>query len=268
MEMAQALSKAAAKRERSVKVHIKINTGMWGIGVWADEAVRFIKEILDLGGLEVEGIFSHLATAYSRDKGYAYEQFELFSGVINRLKEEGIHIPLVHIASSAAILDLPEMNLNMVRPGIALYGLYPSRMVSRQIELRPVMGFKTRIVHLERVPKGSGLSYGRTYVAAEDMLVAVLPVGYANGYTRVLSNKAWVLVRGERARVVGTICMDYCLIDVSHIRGVSVGDEVVLFGEQLGERIEVDELAGLCETINYEIICSVGSRVPRVYIDR
>lgn len=268
MEMAQALSKTAAARGKRVKIHIKVNTGMWRIGVWAGEATQFIKEIFGLKNLELEGIFSHLATAYCPDKTYSYEQFELFCGVINRLKGEGIHIPIRHIASSAAILDLPEMDLDMVRPGIALYGLYPSRTASRQVKLLPVMEFKTRVVYLERVPKGSGISYGRTYIAPRDLLVAVLPVGYANGYMRILSGKAEVLVRGRRARVIGTICMDYSLVDVSHIEGVGVDDEVVLFGEQSGERIDVEELAELCETINYEIVCSVGSRVPRVYIDR
>lgn len=267
MEMAQALSKAAAARGRKVRVHVKINTGMWRIGVWVDEAIEFVEEVLRLKNLEIEGVFSHLATAYCADKTYAYEQFRLFSDLLNSLEGRGIHIPMRHIASSAAILDLPEMSLDIVRPGIALYGLYPSKTVSRRIRLLPVMEFKTRIAYLERVPRGSGISYGRTYIAPKDLLVAVLPVGYANGYMRILSGKAEVLVGGRRARTIGTICMDYLLVDVSEIEGLGVGDEVVLFGEQQGVVLEVDELAELAGTINYEIVCSVGNRVPRVYIE-
>lgn len=266
MEIAQLLSKTAMVKEKKIKVHIKVNTGMWRIGVWVDETVQFVKDVLELKNLEVEGIFSHLATAYSLDKTYAHEQFRLFCEVIEELKQEGIYIPLRHIASSAAILDLPEMNLDMVRPGISLYGLYPSKMVKRRVELWPVMEFKTRIVYLERVPKGSSISYGRSFIAPEDIIVAVLPVGYAHGYMRTLSNKAEVLIGGRRAKIIGTICMDYSLVDVTDIEGVKVNDEVVLFGQQLNERIEIDELADLCGTINYEIVCSVGSRVPRVHI--
>jgi alanine racemase len=267
MDVARALSKAAIHRGKTIKAHIKINTGMWRLGVNPDEAPRFIKGVLSLKGMEVEGIYSHLATAYCEDKTYAYEQFGIFKRLIERLESQKISIPCKHIASSAAILDLPEMNLDMVRPGIALYGLYPSKEVSRPLNLKPVMEFKTRIIYLEEVPKGSGLSYGRTYVAPKDIVVGVLPVGYRDGYPRLLSNRAEVLIRGKRARIVGVVCMDYSLVDVSHIKDIELNDEVVLFGTQGREEIEVDEIAEICGTINYEIVCGVGSRTKRVYVE-
>jgi alanine racemase len=184
-----------------------------------------------------------------------------------RLEKRGILIPYRHIASSAAILDLPEMNLDMVRPGISLYGLYPSKEVSRRIKLKPVMQFKTRIVYIEQVPKGEGISYGRTYITLKDTMVGVLPVGYADGYPRLLSNRANVLIHGKRARVVGVVCMDYSLVDISYIEDVKLGDEVVLFGAQGNEEISVDEIADICGTINYEIVCAVGNHTKRVYIE-
>lgn len=267
IEVVRALSKAAIHRQKRIKVHIKINTGMWRLGVTPELAPRFIEEVSSLEGIEVEGIFSHLATAYCEDKTYAYEQFERFKALIERLEREGRSISYKHIASTAAILDLPEMNLDMVRPGIGLYGLYPSKMVSRRIELRPVMEFKTKVVYIEKVPKASGISYGRTYIAPKDIVTAVLPVGYADGYPRLLSNRAEVLIHGKRTKVIGIICMDYSIVDVSHIKDVRLYDEVVLFGTQGKERVDVEELADICGTINYEILCLVGNRVKRVYIE-
>lgn len=267
MDTVEALSNAALRRGRKVKVHVKINTGMWKLGVDYDVAPDFIKRILSLDGIEVEGIFSHLATAYCKDKTYAYEQFRVFKEVVSKLEAEGIRIPCRHIASTAAILDLPEMNLDMVRPGIGLYGLYPSKEVSRPLNLKPVMGFKTRLVYIEEVPKGGGVLYGRTYIAPKDIMVGGLPIGYADGYSRLLSNKAEVLIHGKRAKVIGTICMDYSLVDVSHIKGVKPYDEVVLFGTQGEETIGVEELAEICGTINYEMVCTVGGLNKRVYIE-
>jgi alanine racemase len=195
------------------------------------------------------------------DKSYATEQFEKFQFVIEELQRIGIRFPLTHIANSAAILDLPEMHLELVRPGITLYGLFPSDRLRERIALKPAMEFKTVIIHLKKLPKGSGVSYGRTYTTRKEEKIAVLKVGYANGYSRALSNKGEVLIRGKRAPVIGRVCMDLCMVDVTHIPGVQVGDEVVLFGRQNDSVIEVDEIAQKANTINYEIITTL--KAPR-----
>ena len=265
-DVAEALSDWANKYKKRLKVQIKIDTGMWRLGVHYDRALGFIKEVLALGHLEVQGIFSHLATAYRQDKTYSNKQFERFTRVIFALDREKIEIPLKHIASSAAILDLPEMYLDMVRPGIILYGLFPSKEVSHSLDLRPAMSFKTKIVYLKELPADEGISYGQTYIAKRETTVAVLPVGYADGYPRILSNKATVLVNGQRLPVIGTICMDVTMIDVGLLKDVKVGDEVLLFGQQEGTVLPVEEISDICQTINYETVSLVSRRVPRVYV--
>lgn len=265
-DMAEALSNWAQKYKKRLKVQIKIDTGMWRIGVHYLKALSFIKEVMAFSALEVEGIFSHLATAYRQDKTYAHKQFERFAQVIEALKSEKIEIPLKHIASSAAILDLPGMYLDMVRPGIILYGLFPSREVSHSLDLKPAMSFKTKIAYLKELPADEGISYGQTFIAKRETTVAVLPVGYADGYPRILSNKATVLVRGQRLPVVGTICMDVTMIDVGLLKDVQVGDEVLLFGQQEGNVLPVEEISDICQTINYETVSLISKRVPRIYV--
>ncbi|HAW49955.1 TPA: alanine racemase [bacterium] len=256
-----ALSKIPSK----VKCHIKVDTGMGRIGISFDNAIEFIKEAVSYSNIDVEGIFSHLATSYLKDKSYALEQFRKFSYLIEQLKCIGIEIPIKHIANSAAILSLPEMNLSMVRPGILLYGLMPSDDMEK-VPVKPAMSFKTRLVSVRRFPKGSGISYGKTYVTKKDSIIGVIPVGYTHGLRRNLSNKGYVLVGGKRVKIVGTLCMDMTMIDLSDILDISIGDEVVIFGTQDNETISVDEIAKFCETINYEIITGINPKIPRVYI--
>ncbi|MDI6781286.1 MAG: alanine racemase [bacterium] len=274
-EQARIFSDKAMFRGISVKIHMKIDTGMARLGVLYTEAFELIKKVHSLPGIEIEGIFSHLASSDSADKAYAYEQFRRFTGVINRLKKIGISIPITHIANSGAIIDLPEMRLDMVRSGIAIYGLFPSKSVSQHVSLQPAMSFKTRIIHLKEMPKDlpvhgflpvyGGISYGRTYVKKK-IKVATIPVGYADGYPRALSNKAEVLIQGQRAPIIGRITMNFCMIDVSHIPEVRIGDEVVLFGKQDQSSLSVDELAEICGTISYEILCGINPRILRVYV--
>ncbi|MFH1097496.1 MAG: alanine racemase [Candidatus Desantisbacteria bacterium] len=270
-DAAKTFSDYAIFKGIKVKLHIKIDTGMRRLGVSYTEAFEFVKKIHSLPGIEIEGIFSHLAASDSTNKAYAYEQFRRFKGIISRLKKIGIVAPITHIANSGAILDLPEMRLDMVRPGITIYGLFPSKSVSQQVSLQPAMSFKTRIIFLKDMPKDlpvhgflpvyGGISYGRTYVK-KGLKVATIPVGYSDGYPRALSNKAEVLIHGQRAPIIGTVTMNFCMIDVSHIMDVKIDDEVILFGGQLA----VDELAEICGTISYEILCGINSRIPRIYV--
>ncbi len=266
MDIARELSKEALRLNSSVDVHIKIDTGMWRLGISYKNAVQFVKEISLLEGIRIAGIFSHLATAYALDKSYAYEQFSRFNHVLQKLALANIHIPLKHIASTAAILDLPEMHLDLVRPGIGLYGLFPAKTVTSNCHLLPVMEVKTQIVYLESVPKGNPISYGQTYITTKRERIGILPIGYSHGYSRVNSNKGVVLVKGKRAPVIGTVCMDFCIIDVTEIEGVNVGDEVTIFGKQGDDFIPVEDIAEICGTINYEIVTRMSDHLPRVYI--
>ncbi len=262
LEQAEALAGAADALGLLAKVHLKVDTGMGRLGVTPDAAPDFAKTVDRLPGLITEGVYTHFAQADSRDKAHALKQFDAFRGVLTALKDRGLDIPVKHCANSAATLDLPETHLDMVRVGISLYGLSPSAETTRPIDLTPAMRLKTGIVLLKRVPAGTPLSYGCTCVTEVPSDIATLPVGYADGWPRSLSGRAHVLVGGQRAPVVGRICMDQCLVDVTGIPGVADGDDVLLFG---GPELPVEEAAGLLGTINYEMVCLVGKRVPRVY---
>lgn len=262
IEAARALSRAAIQLGRVAKVHIKIDTGMTRLGVGWQDAADFTEAVAGLPGISIAGAFSHFAASDSGDKTYTMKQFNCFEQAIAAIRRKGIDIPLRHIANSAAILDLPETQLDMVRAGIVLYGLWPSDEVSHQIDLWPVMKFKALISFVKQVPAGAAVSYGCTYITERSGKVATVPVGYADGWTRLLAPKASVMIRGKRAKIVGRICMDQFMVDVTDIPGVREGDEVLLFG---GRELPVDEVAGHLGTINYEIICMVGKRVPRDY---
>ncbi|MFZ5633196.1 MAG: alanine racemase [Bacillota bacterium] len=269
VEYALMVNKQAAGMGVKVPVHIKIDTGMGRLGVMAGSgsSVAEVKKIAALPHLEPAGIFTHFAAADSADKSFTARQWESFTGIIADLSREGLEFPLKHCANSAAILDLPESCLNLVRAGIILYGLYPSMEVSRQkVDLRPVMFFKTRVAQVKEVPAGFSVSYGCTYITEKATVIATLPVGYADGYSRRLSSRGEVLIRGRRAPVVGRVCMDQCMVDVGNIPGVVSGDEVVLFGRQGDRVLAVEEVAGWIGTINYEVVCLVGARVPRIYV--
>lgn len=264
MDSAQALSRAAVVAGKTVNVHIKIDTGMGRIGIHPEEAGEFAAAVAALPGIRIEGVFSHFATSDSADKSFTYEQFAQFKQGLQYIEEKGITIPIRHIANSAAILDLPEMHLDMVRPGVILYGLWPSDEVEHNIELRPAMKFKAQVGFAKKMPIHAPISYGRAYFTDKPSRIATLPVGYADGWSRLLINKGHVVVRGERAPLVGRVCMDQCMIDVTHIPGVVTGDEVLLFG---GKDLPVEEVARHMGTINYEIVCMVGKRVPRLYVE-
>lgn len=266
--IAKELSYRAQKLLKKLKVHVKIDTGMGRLGVWHEDAVNLIKEIKHLNNLEIEGIYTHLATSDEKDKGFAYEQIGLFINVLKQLDAQNIHIPLKHAANSGAILDIPASYFNTVRPGLVLYGLYPSNEVSRSIRLQPAMTFKTRIAYIKDVQKGVTIGYGRTYKTSKQSTVATLPVGYVDGYSRSFSNRGEVIVNGYRAPIIGRVCMDQCIIDVSDIPDVSVGNEVILYGKSASggaEEISIETAASLIGTIPYEIVCTIGKRVPRVY---
>ncbi len=267
-DLAEALSKEASKQGKTVKVHIKVDTGMGRIGLQPNaDSVQLIKRISQLPNLAIEGIFTHFAVADATDKAYTEGQYEKFNWICNELEKENVKINVRHCGNSATIIDLPNMHMNMVRAGIMLYGLKPSdEVMLDKLELKQVMSLKVRITHVKEIEAGQSVSYGRRFIAERKSKIASLPIGYADGYTRMLSGKAEALVKGKRVPVVGRICMDQCMIDVTGIENVAVGDEVVLFGKQGDGFIHIDELADKLGTINYEIVCMIGKRVPRVYI--
>lgn len=268
-ELAQALSKAAVKHGKSIKVHIKIDTGMTRVGFMPGySAVKNVIEISKLPGLVIEGLFTHFATADEKDRSYTYMQFEKFMSICNELSRIGIHIPVKHVCNSAAIIEYPEMHLDLVRPGIILYGMFPSRDVDKKkIELKPAMALKANITMVKDVEEQTSISYGRIYTTQRGSKIATIPIGYADGYTRLLSQKGIVLINGQKIPIVGRICMDQCMADITDlVAPVKVGDEVVLFGKQGDNEISVEDIAEAIGTISYEILCIIGKRIPRVYI--
>jgi alanine racemase len=253
---------------KRLKIHIKLDTGMGRIGLHTEqEAIAFIEEALQLPGIEVEGLFTHFAKADETDKTYTLEQYRRFERIVHAFKEKGVEFTYLHTGNSAVAIDMPEITGNMVRLGISMYGLYPSDEVhANAIDLKPVLSLKTAIVHLKTLSANSGVSYGAIYHTQQDEQIATLPIGYADGYSRMLTQKAEALIRGQRVPVVGKICMDQCMINVSAVEQAAVGDEVVLIGEQQGQRISVEEVAGWLGTVNYEITCMLSHRVPRIYM--
>jgi len=266
-EMLEKLSKSAIKMNKIAKIHLKVDTGMGRIGIFPQEVLGFIKKVKSLKNVEIEGIFTHFSVADEKDKAYTENQFKKFNKVLIDIKREGINISIKHVGNSATLLDLPHMWLDMLRPGISIYGLYPSPEVKKTIDLIPAQEFKTRIIFLKELPAGESIGYGRTYITKRRTLVASLPVGYADGYNRLLSNQGEVLVRGNRVPIIGRICMDQCMIDVTKLPQVEAGDEVVLWGKQGDEVISVEEIAQKIGTINYEIVHMPDKkRVPKLFI--
>jgi alanine racemase len=261
-DLVAALARAAARARKVVHVHLKVETGMGRIGVAPEEAVPLARRVAREKGLALRGVFSHLAAADTADKGFAREQLARFEVALSALRAAGIEVPLRHIANSAAILDLPEATYDMVRPGIMMYGLPPSDEVSSSVPLRPAMTFVTRVAAVKTVPAGTSISYGRTFTTKRRSVIATLPLGYADGLSRRLSDRWEVSIRGARVPLVGTICMDMCMADVTDLGGVERGEEAVLFGETPS----ATEMAERLGTINYEVVCAVGKRVPRVYL--
>ncbi len=260
----KALSNSSMILGKQAKIHIKIDTGMGRIGVPYDKAVEFIEEALRVPRIVVEGIFTHFASA-DTDPEFTDLQIERFRHIISSLEKKGIHIPVKHASNSAGIFNFPSSYFDMVRPGLIIYGLYPCDNPLKKINLKPAMSLKTRIVYIKELPSDHGVSYGRTYITNKPTKVATLPIGYGHGYSRKLSNKGKVLVRGRKAPIIGLVCMDQCLCDVTDIPNVSVGDEVVLIGKQEDEEITADEIADITGTISYEVVCGIHSNVPRTY---
>ena len=270
LDQARALDAAARKLYRKAKIHVKIDTGMGRLGIVHGEAEAFFRALKELPNLEVEGIFSHFASADELDdagRQYTQKQVAAFSGALAAARAEGFAPHYIHIANSAAalVLDLPFCNL--IRPGITLYGVLPSGDFQGMVQLEPVMRLKSVVAMLKWVEPGTSISYGRRYTAGEKRLIASVPIGYADGYCRSLTNRGEALVRGKRARVAGTVCMDWIMLDVTDIEGVAVGDEVTLLGpDPLGDCITAQELAQAAGTIPYEIFCGISKRVPRIYL--
>lgn len=267
-ESARAVADAALVRGRNAPVHLKVDTGMGRLGFFLDEqSIKEIRDIISIPGLDPLGIYTHFAAADAGDKSYTRLQLQRFQEGLQVLAGYGIDFPLRHAANSAALIDLPGAHFDMVRPGISIYGLYPSGEVDQsRVALKPAMAMKTRVTQVKEVDAGFSVSYGCTYATPAPTTLATVAVGYADGYTRLLSSKASVLVHGERAPVVGRICMDQCVIDVGHIPGVKPGDEVVLMGSQGNNTISTDEIASAIGTINYEVVTMISARVPRVYL--
>ncbi|MCP4106431.1 MAG: alanine racemase [Desulfobacteraceae bacterium] len=272
-ETARALSDIALSLGRKIRVHLKTDTGMGRLGLVTtvdgeQAALREVESIARLHGLELEGIFTHFASSDSSDKSYTKKQFERFMEFLDKLCQTGPDIPIKHAANSAAIIDMPETHLDMVRAGISLYGLYPSDEVDKsRISLKPAMEFKAKVIHLKKVPAGFNVSYGSTFQTEKTTTIATISAGYADGLNRMLSSRGHMLVCGSKAPVVGRVCMDLTMLDVGHIPDVHIEDEVVIFGSQGNSSLTVDEIASALNTINYEIVSTITDRVPRLYID-
>ncbi|MBI3091192.1 MAG: alanine racemase [Candidatus Tectomicrobia bacterium] len=262
---AEELSRQALRRQRQARVHVKVDTGMNRLGIPPDEAPAFIEKLADLKGLVLEGLMTHFATADEQDDGYLREQHAAFTRLVERLAQRGQTFPHLHCANSAAIMHHPATHADMVRPGIVLYGAHATATPHSRWPVEPVLTLRSRIAQLRFVSRGSTLSYGRSYTTARDALIATLPIGYGDGYSRALSNRGDVLVRGRRAPIVGNLCMDLTLVDVTEVPQAALGDEVILIGSQGDEQISVEELARHCGSVPHEIFCQLGSRLPRRY---
>ena len=265
---AQKLSDLAVSMGIKAKVHIKVDTGMGRIGFSCDDTgVEKIVEISNMPGIEVEGIFTHYAKADEIDKTAANGQLEKFRWINRQLVGLGIHIPVRHISNSAGIMEMDNSDFDMVRSGIVTYGLYPSEEVDKSIvELRPAMSLMSKVIFVKDVKAGTGIGYGWSYIADHDIRVATVSAGYADGYPRAQSNKGRVIIHGEYAPIIGRVCMDQFMVDVSHIDGVQVRDDVILIGRDGDKEVTVEEVAEPANSFNYELVCNISRRVPRTYI--
>ena len=265
-ENLQVVSKIACQRNQNAKIHVKVDTGMGRIGLPPDKAVSFIQHASKMRGIQVEGVFTHFSTADEADQSYWRKQEEQFYQFVNRLREQKIDIPLIHSSNSAAAIERPQNVYNMVRIGISLYGFYPSDEVNtRAVSLQPALRLISKVVQVKKPPKGTGISYGKTFIASGNEWIATVPIGYADGIDRRLSNTGYALVKGKKVPIVGRVCMDFLMLDVTDAYPIRVGDDVVLYGEQGTESIHVADVAKQLQTIPYEIVCKLGHRIPRIY---
>ena len=268
LEIARAIDARGKKSGQQIPVHLKVDTGMNRLGIPWREWESALKVLQSLRNLQVEGLMSHFSVAESErpdDQAFTEEQRQRFQACLDSARTIGMQPRYIHLANSAATALREPARFNLVRPGLMLYGLHPAPALRSRVSLRPVLRWKTAILSLKHVAAGDPVSYGRTYCSRKESLIAILPVGYADGYNRRLSNRGEVLVRGRRAKIAGIICMDLSMVDVSEISGVQAGDEVVLLGKQGTEEINAAEMAGWIESIPYEVLCAIGKRVPRVY---
>ena len=264
---AEALEKAAAAAGKRVPVHINVDTGMGRAGVDWQNAAALLHRMQSLQHINIEGIYTHYPTSDERDRSFAELQIARLTEVLHQLEAEGIRIPIVHTANSGAILDLPNSYFNYVRPDALLYGFYPSTETSESIDIKPAMSIKSQVVQMKEIGRGTSVGYGRTFIAEAPTKITTLPMGYADGYRHLLSNKGEVLIRGRRYPIVGRVCMDLIMIDLGAETDVEIGDEVVVLGTQGKESISVYLLAEKCNTLPYEITCAISKRVPRVYLN-
>lgn len=260
-ELAVALNAKAVFLRKTIPIHIKVDTGMGRIGVLENDALKLVKDVDKFKNIVIQGIFTHFALA-DANRNFTALQIKSFDRLVDDLKKSGINIPLIHAANSIGLLDYQDSHFTMVRPGLIIYGLYPKNNL--KINLKPVLSLKTRVIFVKRVGAGFGISYGLTYVTKRSTNIVTLPIGYGDGYPRNLSNLSDVLIAGRRFRISGRICMDQLMVDVGNYKP-KIGDEVVLIGRQGKEKITAEELADLSKTISYEIVCGLGSRIPRVY---
>ena len=269
MEMAKELSEAACRVGKTVRIHIKVDTGMGRIGIFpGEEGVAFVDAVSKLEGIEIEGIFTHFAKADEADKTDTLRQAARFTEFVSRIEQQ-LHmtIPMKHCSNSAAILELPEFCMDMARVGIIMYGLLPSDEVRADVvPLTPALSWKSHIAFVKELEAGASVSYGGVFTAERRMPIATIPVGYADGYPRSLTGRGSVLIHGKRCPILGRICMDQFMVDVSEVPGVKVGDEVILLGEDQGEQITAEELGALSGRFNYELVCDINKRIPRVYV--
>lgn len=265
LSMAEQLSREAVRQGKTVHIHIKVDTGMSRIGFRDDEeSADVIKTISGLPGVRMEGLFTHFSKADEKDKHSAQEQFDRFQAFDGLLRKRGLEFDIRHCANSAGIFDMQDTNLDAVRAGVSIYGMYPSEEVNKfAVPITPVMSLKSHIVYIKDLDPGTEVSYGGTFVAEHPMKVATIPVGYGDGYPRSLSNKGWVLIRGQQAPILGRICMDQFMVDVTHIPGIREGDMVTLIGSDGGREITMEDLGKLSGRFNYELACDIGKRVPR-----
>lgn len=264
---ALALNNMAEQLNQKAKIHIKIDTGMGRLGIKAAAGLEFVEKITKLPNIIIEGIYTHFAAADEADKEFTFKQFDKFKKLTSKLEENNINIPIKHVSNSAAFLDVPELQMDMVRAGIISYGLWPSKEVKNRINLKPVMSLKSRLAHVKTVEKGTPISYGRTFKTDKKSKIGTIPLGYADGYNRLLSSSFEIIINGKRVPIVGRICMDQFMVDLSSVENVEKGDIVTLIGEDQGVQITAAEMAEKIHTINYEIVSSFTKRLPRVYIE-
>ncbi len=266
-DSASKISSLAKTWFKNVKIHIAIDTGMGRIGfLYCDKSFKDIYNISKLSNIEIEGVFSHFSSSDEKDKTYTFMQIERFNDFCLKIKSMGVDFNIRHISNSAGILNIPEAYYDAVRPGIILYGCYPSEEVNKTIKLKPALSFKSTIIYLKDLPKGECISYGRLYQTKALEKIATLPFGYADGFSRLLNKKGNVIIKDKKVPIVGSICMDQCMVNVDGVDNVQVGDEVIIIGESESLKITVEDLAKSLGTINYEVLCMITKRVPRIYL--